>query len=143
MIQLEPIGRARTPWSKPGQPPKQGAAAGVRGVIELDQRWAEGLSGLTPGRDLWVICHLDQSRRLDSLMIHPRGDRNRPLTGVFNTRSPNRPCPVSLTLVRLEEIRGNELHVKGLDLVDGTPVLDIKPYLKGLDAPLAADGDKQ
>jgi tRNA (adenine37-N6)-methyltransferase len=67
--------------------------------------------------------------------VHPRGDASRPLTGLFNTRAPSRPNPIGLTLVRLLAINENSLTVKGLEALDGTPVLDIKPYVPGIDQP--------
>ncbi|MEA2085674.1 MAG: tRNA (N6-threonylcarbamoyladenosine(37)-N6)-methyltransferase TrmO [Chloroflexota bacterium] len=70
--------------------------------------------------------------------VHPRGRREAPLVGVFATRSPNRPNPVGQTTVRLLERRGNILKVKGLDAIDGSPVIDIKPYLPGYDSPADA-----
>ena len=103
-------------------------------VIELDPAWAQGLEGIAPGRWLWVLCLFDQAKE-PKLMVHPRGDRSRPQTGLFNTRSPHRPNPISLTLVRLEALKGNRLTVRGLEMIDGTPVLDIKPWSEGIDHP--------
>ncbi len=133
-ISLTPIGRVRSPWTEPGQPPRQGPEAGAELVIELDPAWAEGLSGLSPGRWLWVICHFHRAGPART-MIHPRQDPSRPLTGVFNTRAPIRPCPLGLTLVRLVAVEGTRLTVRGLEAIDGTPVLDLKPYVPGIDQP--------
>jgi len=133
-FKVEPIGRVRSPWSQTGEAPHQGPEEGAESVIEVDPRWAEGLSGLEPGRDLWVICYLHQVKG-PKVMVHPRGDRSRPLTGMFNTRSPHRPSPLSLTLVRLLAREGTRLTVRGLDVIDGTPVVDIKPYVAGVDQP--------
>lgn len=139
---LRPIGVVHSPLSDPAQAPQQGPEAGTLAVIELEPQWAQGLTGLAPGRDLWVICHFHLSPG-PKLMVHPRGDRDRPPTGVFNTRSPRRPCPLSLTLVRLLAIdegpAGPRLTVRGLEAVAGTPVLDLKPYAPGLDQP-SGDG---
>jgi tRNA-Thr(GGU) m(6)t(6)A37 methyltransferase TsaA len=106
----------------------------VESVIELDSRWQQGLEGLAPGDHFWVLCHFDQAGP-PKLKVHPRGDRSRPLTGMFNSRSPHRPNPISLTLVRLLKIEGCRLTVQGLEMMDGTPVLDIKPYVPGIDQP--------
>jgi tRNA-Thr(GGU) m(6)t(6)A37 methyltransferase TsaA len=133
-LSLEPIGLVRSGWTSPGQAPHQGPEMGAESTIELDPRWAKGLTGLKPGRDLWVICYLHQTKE-PKLMVHPRGDRSRPQTGMFNTRSPHRPSPLSLTLVRLLAREGTRLIVRGLDVIDGTPVVDIKPYVAGVDQP--------
>lgn len=134
MVCLEPIGVAHTPWTDRWKAPRQGCEEMALGRIELDPRWVGGLEGLRPGRWLWVLCHLDRAEE-PQLLLHPRGDRSRPLTGLFNSRSPARPCPICLELVRLEALDGNLLTVRGLDVLDGTPVLDLKPYLPELDRP--------
>lgn len=137
-VTLSPIGVVRSPYQSPGEAPHQGPEAGGQAVIALDPALAQGLTGLTPGRDLWVICHFHQTPG-PKLLVHPRGDQTRPLTGIFNTRSPKRPCPLSLTLVRLVDLRqspeGPLLTVRGLEAIDGTPVLDLKPYAPDLDLP--------
>lgn len=137
-VALRPIGRVSSALKSTAEAPHQGPEAGVEAWIELDPAWVQGLTGLTPGRDLWVICHFDRAGEPRNL-VHPRGDLSRPLTGVFNTRSPRRPCPLSLTLVRLLRLEaqgpGARLLVRGLEAVDGTPVLDLKPYVPALDQP--------
>ena len=133
-LDLESIGVVRSKWDKPGQPPHQGPEAAVQSVIEIDPRWAQALTGLEPGRDFWVICYFHRSRTPD-LMVHPRGDRSRPATGMFNTRTPHRPGRLSLTLVRLMAVDGAKLTVEGLEMIDGTPVVDIKPYVPAVDRP--------
>lgn len=124
----------RSPWEQPSQAPRQGPKAGKVSVIELEPDWRPALEGLAPGRDLWVVCWLDRADAPIS-RVHPRNDPSRPLTGVFNTRAPCRPNPLSLTLVRLEALDGLRLTVRGLDMAEGTPVLDLKPYVAELDTP--------
>lgn len=131
---LTPIGVVRSPWAAPGQPPHQGAETGSESRIELDPAWTEGLTGVAPGRWLWVLFLFHRAGRART-MIHPRGDASRPLTGLFNTRAPIRPCPIGMTLVRLTAIDGDTLTVRGLEAVEGTPVLDLKPYVPGIDQP--------
>ncbi|CAO0821986.1 tRNA (adenine37-N6)-methyltransferase [Desulfarculales bacterium] len=126
-ISLEPIGVVRSTLV-------QRPEAGLLAVIEIDPAWWEGLAGLAPGRDLWVIYNFHQSQE-PRLLVHPRRDPGRPLTGVFNTRAPCRPAPLGLTLVRLLEVEEGRLLVRGLEALDGTPVLDLKPYVPGLDKP--------
>ncbi|MCB2192743.1 MAG: tRNA (N6-threonylcarbamoyladenosine(37)-N6)-methyltransferase TrmO [Deltaproteobacteria bacterium] len=131
---FQPIGVVRSALDDLDAAPSQGPEAGTTAVIELDPALAEGLQGLTPGRWLWVLCHFDRAKQV-KLKVHPRGDRSRPQTGLFSTRSPHRVNPISLTLVRLEALEGNRLTVRGLEMVDGTPVLDLKPWVAGIDQP--------
>jgi tRNA-Thr(GGU) m(6)t(6)A37 methyltransferase TsaA len=131
---VTPIGVVRSPYTESKDTPKQGPEAGVESVIELEPEWSGALEGLEPGRDIWVLTYFHQADQ-PRLRIHPRGDASRPLTGLFNTRAPCRPNPIGLTLVRLLAIQGNNLTVRGLEALDGTPVLDIKPYIPGVDAP--------
>ncbi len=94
----------------------------------------EGLLGLEPGTDILVLYlfHLGTGY---SLRLHPQGDHGRPLRGVFATRSPHRPNPIGATVVRIQRIEDNLLEVVGLDALDGSPVLDIKPYVTSFDTP--------
>lgn len=133
-IQLTPIGVVRSPYKTPGDCPRQGPENPTLSVIEIDPAWAQGLDGLRPGHHLWVIC-LFQTGGEVHLKVHPRGDHSRPTRGLFATRSPRRPSPLSLTLVRIKAIEGSRLTVQGLEMIDGTLVLDLKPYLRGVDAP--------
>ena len=104
--------------------------------IVVDARYADGLLGLEPGGDILVLCHLDRAD-LDVLQVHPRGDTSRPLRGVFATRSPARPNPISVTSARILDIEETTLSVIGLDVLDGTPVLDIKAHSAYFDEPYA------
>ncbi|OGP34070.1 MAG: tRNA (N6-threonylcarbamoyladenosine(37)-N6)-methyltransferase TrmO [Deltaproteobacteria bacterium GWC2_65_14] len=90
----------------------------------------DGTGGPT-GRII-VLCWMHEADR-GRLKVHPRGQEGRPERGIFSTRSPHRPNPVSLHTVELLEIRGNVLRVRGMDAIDGTPVIDIKPHSPGLD----------
>ena len=138
-VTLQPIGVVRSPFKSLGDCPRQGPEEPAASVIEIDPAWVEGLDGLRPGCDLWVICRLRTEAEV-LLKVHPRGDRGQPARGVLATRSPNRPCPLSLTLVRVEAIDKGRITVRGLEMIDGTPVLDIKPYVKGVDAPREGEG---
>ena len=133
-VVLDAIGVWHSPLKSKQDAPKQGAEAAIIGEIELDPRWTQGLAGMEPGRHIWVLSYFNQAKEPD-LFIHPRRDVNRPKTGLFNTRSPNRPVPVGMTLVEVVSIEDNRIKVKGLDALDGTPVLDIKPHIPRLDAP--------
>jgi tRNA-Thr(GGU) m(6)t(6)A37 methyltransferase TsaA len=94
--------------------------------IVLNPDLVEGLLGLEPGDQLMIIFHFHLSKGFD-LHQHPRGDPSRVKRGVFALRSPRRPNPIGVTVVELLGIKGNVLRVWGLDAIDGTPVLDLKP----------------
>jgi tRNA-Thr(GGU) m(6)t(6)A37 methyltransferase TsaA len=94
--------------------------------IILDPSLVEGLRGIEPDQQIMVIFYFHRSKGFD-LLQHPRGDKSRPKRGVFALRSPRRPNPIGVTIVELVGIEGNVLRVRGLDAIDGTPVLDLKP----------------
>ena len=103
---------------------------------EIDSRvviydpWVDGLEGLEDFSHVVVIFWLDRPADSETLVkVHPQGKEDMPLVGLFATRAPMRPNPIGMTTVRLLRLEGNSLHVRGLDTFDGTPVLDIKPYL--------------
>jgi tRNA-Thr(GGU) m(6)t(6)A37 methyltransferase TsaA len=89
------------------------------------------LDGLDPGMTVLVLTWLDRADR-DTLAVHPRSDPTRPLTGVFATRSPDRPNPIGLHEVQILAISGLRVHVHALEALDGTPILDVKPLLSGV-----------
>ena len=107
-----------------------------RAVIKVKEEYCEGLDGIRKGSLIWVIwyAHLVRDR---PVKVRPFKDDKFPVLGVFATRSPARPNPIGLSLCYVEEVRGCELVVSGLDAVKGTPVLDLKLYSKGLDDPEA------
>ncbi len=134
-LTLRPIGVVRNELRRGVSAPR---ARAPRSVIELRPELAEGLDGLAPGQDLVIVFAFHQSAGPAPLRQHRQGDPQEPLLGVFSLRSPHRPNPLGLTTVRVLEVEGNRLVVAGLDAYDGTPVLDIKPYVAWLDAPQAA-----
>jgi len=112
--------------------PRMGGREGLESTIVVQDRWADALDGLEAFSHIFVVywMHLvSEERRETTTHVHPRGDPRNPLQGVFATRSPVRPNPIGLRVVALLERRGNVLRVRGLDAIDGTPVLDLKPYL--------------
>ncbi len=129
---INPIGIVNSPFEKKEDAPSQGWKAGVISTIIIKPELVEGLSGLTTGQDIFVLCWFDRSDR-NVTKVHRRGNPDNPLEGVFSTRSPARPNPVSLTLVTIVKIEDNILTVKGLDALNETPVVDIKPAYKELD----------
>ncbi|MFC1942959.1 tRNA (N6-threonylcarbamoyladenosine(37)-N6)-methyltransferase TrmO [Chloroflexota bacterium] len=103
--------------------------------IVIDSSLTEALDGLEEFSHIIVLCWMHQVGSAGvSLKIHPRGRQELPLTGLFAARTPNRPNRIGKTTVRLLQLRGNILRVKGLDALNGTPVIDIKPYIPGYDS---------
>ena len=125
---LHPIGLIQSPLTDRGEAPRQGSEGAPDAWLEVDPAVAEGLEGIAVGSEIIVITWFHESRR-DVLRLHPRGDTNNPLTGVFATRSPDRPNPLGLHRVTVLEITGNRLKVGPIEAIDGTPVVDLKPVL--------------
>ena len=117
--------------SEPGEAPLQGDEGAPDAWLVLNPAVSEGLRGLQPGTDVLVLTWLDRASR-DVLTVHARGDTERPATGVFNTRSPDRPNPIGLHRVTILTIDGNRVHVRNLEALDQTPVLDVKPVLRAI-----------
>lgn len=128
LIQLQPIGRVESPLTDPATAPKQGDEGAPDAWLVLNPGLTAALRGVQVGDDLLVFTWLDRASR-DVLEVRPRGDPSRPPQGVFNTRSPDRPNPIGLHRVEVVEIDGQRLRVCGLEALDGTPVLDLKPVL--------------
>jgi tRNA-Thr(GGU) m(6)t(6)A37 methyltransferase TsaA len=122
---LKPIGIIRTPITDADKAPRQGSESAVSGKLIVDEQYRDALLGLQKGWKIVILYWMHLAER-DMLQVHPRGDRTRPLRGVFSTRSPQRPNPVSLDTVEITGIEGTVIDVIGLDAVDGTPLLDIK-----------------
>ena len=108
--------------------PRQGAEGAPDAWLEVLPAFAAALRGMNAGDQVLVVTWLHQGRR-DVLEVYPRGNRDNPLTGVFATRSPDRPNPLGLHRVTVYEIDGLRLHVGPIEAIDGTPVVDIKPVL--------------
>ena len=126
--ELTPIGVVRSTLTQRDQAPKQGSEGAPDAWIDVAPSVEEGLDGLVVGQAIIVVTWFHQSDR-DVLKLHPRGDPNLPLTGVFATRSPDRPNPLGLHRVTILELAGNSLKVGPLEAIDGTPIVDIKPVL--------------
>ena len=127
-LTLRPIGRVVE-----GYPRQGGADVREEGSaeIEIDVAWAEALDGIDGFSHIWVVWWPDRFEEPPtSPRVHPEGREEMPLVGLFATRSPHRPCPIAITAVRLLERRGTRLRVQGLDASLGTPIFDIKPYLR-------------
>lgn len=129
--QLRPIGVIRSTIKKRSEAPKQGSEGAPDAWLEVSPLVAPGLDGLAAGDDIVVVTWLHQARR-DVLKVHPRSDRHGPLTGVFATRSPDRPNPLGLHPVTVREVTKNRLRIGPIEAIDGTPVVDIKPVRCGV-----------
>ena len=131
MMSMEPIGTVRTPYTDTSQIPKGcGAAHHAEGVLDVLPQFEPGLLDIEGFSHLYVIWVFDRSTEVELVGLHPT-DHTRP-HGVFATRSPRRPNPIGLTVVRLLRREGTKLSVSGVDMLDGTPILDIKPYLSSV-----------
>jgi tRNA-Thr(GGU) m(6)t(6)A37 methyltransferase TsaA len=129
---IEPIGFIHSDLTSREAAPHQGHEGAPDAWVEMNSKVVEGLEGMAVGQEIILITWLHLGRR-DVLKVHPRRDKNRPLTGVFATRSPSRPNPIGLHRVRILEMVGNKLKVGPLEAIDGTPVVDIKPFVSQSD----------
>src|SRR6516162_4251649 len=125
---LRPIGVIRSTLKKQSEAPKQGSEGAPEAWIEIEPWAVAGLHTLKAGDKIWVITWLHQGNR-EVLQVHPRSDPKRALTGVFATRSPDRPNPLGLHPVRVLEIARNRLRDERIEAIDGTPVVDMKPVI--------------
>ena len=132
------IGRIHTPWKRREECPKNPRESDAECTIVLDPRWAQALQGLETVSHVVVLYWMDRARRDLVLQApHHYGERR----GTFALRSPVRPNPIAISVTRLSRINGNQLTVVGLDCLDNTPLLDIKPYFASTDSvPDAAVG---
>ena len=124
------IGRIRTPWTRRDDCPKNARGSDAECTIELEPRYAAALDGVAGCTHLVVLYFMDRARR-DLLVQAPRKGERR---GTFALRSPVRPNPIAMSVVRLVRIEGTTLTVVGLDCLDGTPLIDIKPYFASVDS---------
>jgi tRNA-Thr(GGU) m(6)t(6)A37 methyltransferase TsaA len=124
------IGRIRTPWKTRDECPKNARGSDAPCTIELDPRYAAALDGVATCTHLVVLYFMDQARR-DLLVQAPRHGERR---GTFALRSPVRPNPIAMSVVRLTHVDGTRLSVVGLDCLDGTPLIDVKPYFASVDS---------
>jgi tRNA-Thr(GGU) m(6)t(6)A37 methyltransferase TsaA len=132
-ITYHPIGTIHTPFkSREGMPIQPTGAQGIQGRVEIDPAFEAGLDDLEGFSHVFLLYHLHLSDG-HSLTVTPFMD-DAP-RGVFATRAPRRPNPIGLSIVRLVRVAGPTLHVEGIDVVDGTPLLDLKPYIPSLNPP--------
>ncbi|WP_457590594.1 tRNA (N6-threonylcarbamoyladenosine(37)-N6)-methyltransferase TrmO [Geoglobus sp.] len=127
---LKPVGVVRSPYRSYSQAPYQGRFSDAVSEIEVFEQFSPALKDLETCTHLIVLYWLDRARRDALVTKTPYGEEER---GVFSTRSPHRPNPIGFCVVELLEVRGNVLRVKWLDALDGSPVVDIKPYSSDID----------
>ena len=128
MSELRSIGWVESPIQDRAAAPRQGDEGAPDVWLVCRPEVADGLRDMSAGDEVELLTWLHQARR-DVLAVHPRGDPDRPLTGVFSTRSADRPNPIGLHRVRVLAVEGRRVQVSGCEAVDGTPVLDVKPVL--------------
>jgi tRNA-Thr(GGU) m(6)t(6)A37 methyltransferase TsaA len=127
-FELVPIGTVESPLTDAASAPKQGHEGAPEARLVFEPEVLEGLQDLEVGDRVIVLTWLDRAGR-DVLRVHPRDDPGNPLTGVFKTRSAERPNPIGLHEVEITSIEGRRLGVRPLEAVDGTPIVDVKPVL--------------
>lgn len=127
--ELHPIGWVESPLVDRDLAPRQGDEGAPDAWLVLDPDASAGIRDFQVGTEIIVLTWLDRARR-DVLAVHPRGDQDRPMRGVFSTRSPDRPNPIGLHNVQVVAIEDTRIRVRNLEAIDRTPVLDIKPLLE-------------
>lgn len=126
---VTPIGIVHCRLQTREETPKNYSESSETGTLEIYPEYLDGLKGIKAGQTIMVLFWLHQAQR-DLLQVYPRGDRSRGLQGVFTTRSPMRPNPIAVSELKVLAVRGLELEVRGLDMLNGTPILDIKKSIE-------------
>ena len=130
-VTYQPVGKVKSPHKQPkGTPIQPPAAEGTEGRIELLPRYKDGLKDLDGFSHLILLYHF---HLMDKVTMQAKPFMEDEEHGIFAIRAPSRPNPIGLSIVRLVDIEENVLHIKDVDIVDGTPLLDIKPYIPGFD----------
>ncbi|MHB1405590.1 MAG: tRNA (N6-threonylcarbamoyladenosine(37)-N6)-methyltransferase TrmO [Desulfitobacteriaceae bacterium] len=132
-IKLEPIGRIYTPYFNENTPHQPVPDAPGEFWIEVNSDYADGLKDLEKYRYIYVLFHFDKAKGNMKMTVSPPWASGAEV-GLFASRSPNRPNPIGLSIVEIKEISGNEISISGIDVYNGTPLLDIKPYIHSIDA---------
>jgi tRNA-Thr(GGU) m(6)t(6)A37 methyltransferase TsaA len=128
--EIRPVGHVESPLADRASAPKQGFEGAPQAWLVFHPDVTEGIRDLAVGAEIFVLTWLHQARR-DVLAVHPRDDPRNPETGVFSTRSQDRPNPIGLHRVTVAAVDGLRVLVRDLEAFDGTPILDVKPVLAG------------
>jgi tRNA-Thr(GGU) m(6)t(6)A37 methyltransferase TsaA len=128
-LELQPIGRVESPLTDLASAPKQGNEGAPDAWLVFEPGVLPGLRDIAVGDRMILLTWLDRARR-DVLRVHPRDDVANPMTGVFSTRSADRPNPIGLHEVEIVSIEGERVRVRQLEALDGTPIVDMKPVLR-------------
>jgi len=134
-----PIGMVASSFDKPGDPK---SLRNAESVLVIDEKYTGALDGLNRYKFILVIYHIDRSPGYRE-RVHPMGDLSIPERGVLATRSPCRPNPIGITVAEILSVRGNKIKVTGLDALNGTPILDIKPYEEHFDSPVGIERERE
>ncbi|HEU5245799.1 MAG TPA: tRNA (N6-threonylcarbamoyladenosine(37)-N6)-methyltransferase TrmO [Candidatus Udaeobacter sp.] len=127
-FRIKPVGFIRSDLKRREEAPRQGREGAPNALIEVLPSYVKALHRMQVGDEIIIISWLHRAER-NVLEVHPRADASRPLTGVFSTRSPDRPNPLGLHRVKVLKMTQDKLHVGPIEAIDGTPVIDIKPVL--------------
>ncbi len=131
-IVFRPVGIVRSPFQQEGGTPIQPTfAKGARGTVVVCAEYQKALTDLDGFTHIWLLYHLDRAKPWKPLVVPYRDTREH---GLFATRSPSRPNGIGMSVVRLISVKGNELEIEGVDILDNTPLIDIKPYVAAFDA---------
>jgi tRNA-Thr(GGU) m(6)t(6)A37 methyltransferase TsaA len=128
-FELRAVGTVQSALTDPALAPRQGDEGGPEAVLVFEEDIADAAGDLAPGSEMFVLTWLHLAQR-DVLSVHPRDDPANPLTGVFSTRSQDRPNPIGLHRVTIVAVDGTRIRVRDLEAVDGTPIVDVKPVLR-------------
>jgi tRNA-Thr(GGU) m(6)t(6)A37 methyltransferase TsaA len=127
-FEVRVVGHVESPLTDPATAPKQGNEGGAAAWLVFEDGVGAALADIEPGDELTLLTWLDRADR-DVLTVHPRDDPSLPLTGVFSTRSADRPNPIGLHRVTVSDVAGLRIRVTALEAIDGTPIIDVKPVL--------------
>jgi tRNA-Thr(GGU) m(6)t(6)A37 methyltransferase TsaA len=131
-FEIHPIGHVESPLRSTADAPRQGDEGAPHAYLILDSAVLAGLDGIAVGDEIVVLTWLHEADRR-VLTVHPRGDLTRPKQGVFSTRSASRPNPIGLHRARVLSLDGIRMQVSGIEAIDGTPIVDLKPVLGNVD----------
>jgi tRNA-Thr(GGU) m(6)t(6)A37 methyltransferase TsaA len=126
---ISPIGYVRSTLKARSDAPRQAWEGAPDARLEIRPAFLQGIDGIESGQDIWILTWLHETQR-SVLKVHPRNSVQNPLTGVFATRSPDRPNPIGLHRAKVLNVEDGWLHVQSLEAIDGTPIIDIKPVLE-------------